>query len=808
MTRSYHPVYDSVLGRMGNSPPPTENTFQDDPSFLSQLDPSRLNEANTEAALQNLFGEAVASASNQNDHGDDLNMGNENDHTPTLASHQDIQAQDQNVHHDHGQTETQASTIESLPIPTPPPANVNQNHKQLDPSLIDPDLVDTENENENGNSPKIASSTGTKRKATSRANMLARGAACEFCKKRKLKCSAEVPTCTNCYKVGKECVYSQKKQRSRVRVLEDRLQELEKRLDQNNNSPSNINTGDRSDLPDNDMNSGVQGQQQQDQHAENGEDNISNSMYDNEFSALSSFDLGFGLTSTTSDKAEPDLMTLADAAAADTSVETDSWEGLPPDIVVAEILKAVMGSNNEKSVGEKIVSHLIQLYVAGPSIPNLHDAISPSTLLSRLANKTDKPVHPTLLFSLLPFLIPLSPSPTLQDPSITSRLITHARAQHAQAITNPDHRILDLVAASTLRAYQSYTQAKYFEGWTETSSATGMTYASGLSKLGHVGERFVVNREIHGRKERLEKEKKLRLVLTKGMVVPPPQDKAELGERIRLFWFAYMNDRGGSIGWGWPSSFNDDEITTPWPKDEYETDESMLDNRTITDFMNSTVPDDASKDSILASHCKAMTLFYHAKRLFDTSPSISTPDRTLRLLRLTKGYMATLPPMQHTTASEIAISQGPRNQVSISLYATLCILHAKEEIDSPPGAGKEYFDKSIVAAGKMLDIVDITQSNGDVELLGLDISSAVLFHLVGRLMTKYAERISLSPLEYENGNDGLISDLNSKKESFSKALFTLGKKQRFANVASQLLYNISLGSEFKSGEYERPDNMP
>ena len=82
-------------------------------------------------------------------------------------------------------------------------------------------------------SPSSSTPTSTdkpKRKATSRANMLTRGGACEFCKRRKLKCSAEVPACAMCAKMGKECVYSQVKQRSRVRVLEDRLAELERRM--------------------------------------------------------------------------------------------------------------------------------------------------------------------------------------------------------------------------------------------------------------------------------------------------------------------------------------------------------------------------------------------------------------------------------------------------------------------------------------------------------------------------------------------------------------------------------------------------
>ena len=92
-----------------------------------------------------------------------------------------------------------------------------------------------------------------KRKGSSRANMLTRGGACEFCKRRKLKCSAELPSCSACSRTGRECVYSQKRQKSRVKTLEDRLWELEKRLDPSQPEPaaasneaagsSGINTG-------------------------------------------------------------------------------------------------------------------------------------------------------------------------------------------------------------------------------------------------------------------------------------------------------------------------------------------------------------------------------------------------------------------------------------------------------------------------------------------------------------------------------------------------------------------------------------
>lgn len=231
----------------------------------------------------------------------------------------------------------------------------------------------------------------TKRKATSRANMLARGGACEFCKRRKLKCSAEVPTCGACLRAGRECVYSQKKQRSRVRVLEDRLVELEKRLEKGESSgpsassveqvsagaPSGPSTGNSGvaalatgassggswasplmtiDSPMNMLGS---------RDSAGGFTNIPSDMG----FTLSAFDLPLGLgtgtgTGTGTDKrAEPDLMTLADAAAADlrsaptpvATAERYEWEEMTPEQIAGEIVKAIEGV---KGIGEKIIVHL------------------------------------------------------------------------------------------------------------------------------------------------------------------------------------------------------------------------------------------------------------------------------------------------------------------------------------------------------------------------------------------------------------------------------------------------------------------
>jgi hypothetical protein len=82
---------------------------------------------------------------------------------------------------------------------------------------------------------------------------------------------------------------------------------------------------------------------------------------------LSAFDLPLGLgtgTGTGTDKrAEPDLMTLADAAAADlrsvpvpvSAAERYEWEEMTSEQIAGEIVKAIEGV---KGVGEKIIVHL------------------------------------------------------------------------------------------------------------------------------------------------------------------------------------------------------------------------------------------------------------------------------------------------------------------------------------------------------------------------------------------------------------------------------------------------------------------
>ncbi|WVQ99184.1 hypothetical protein IAU59_006316 [Kwoniella sp. CBS 9459] len=864
--RGYDPVYDNILGPMTNRP-----TDPSDPGYMGPFGHLRGNDgvgggegdgvgddeddgrgggvgdADTVSALKTLFGESAAPTDhNTDDHLHD----HEHDHhhhrrrahheahfedhqrrqsAPTLAPHNALTGVN-----DSPDDHEQAPDVHELSMALDPGLAQASSGTEIKHDDVSQRDTGASSENVTPDTDRDSSTSApVKRKATSRANMLARGGACEFCKRRKLKCSAEVPTCANCFKIGKECVYSQKKQRSRVRVLEDRLQELEKRLDHQNSVPASIANGNST------INAtptpGAQAIPLS-ASASATPDHASVSTAPHEHLAtpvttnlpipvssgftLATFNLGTESSghiqtpgSGHSLDAEPDLMTLADAAAADTTVghgtgKPYAWEGMPAANVVKEIETAVAGG---KGVGEKIVSHLLQLYLGPTTNPEMNWAISPSGLLARLSNKAIRPIHPVLLLSILPLLCPLSPSPTLSNHVVAASLLPLARSVHTQAIASADSRLFDMIAATSLRAYWLVKQARLFEAWSENASMTGLVHAAGLAKLGHVGERFVRGIEIPGRGERLAREKVLRQVFKKGVLVPAPESSAELGERINLFWFAYLNERGFAFGWNIPSSLNDEEITTPWPKEKYDSAESLLDNRTIHNFLYTYPVDPATHDSVMCAQAKAMTLLYHAKRLFDLPHGGATPERTARLRRVTEGYMATLPPLSLDRFGESTIAFGVRVQVWMTLHAALCILHAKEDVDSPhyDGSGRrgrEHFDLFLASAGRILETVELAQASGDVDLEGLQIIGPMVLSHCGLLIAKQARRISLSSSP-QVGDEVRLLDLQSKREGFSKALGILGSRIRFAFVGKQLLENTGYGAEYKFGEYERADNV-
>lgn len=453
-----------------------------------------------------------------------------------------------------------------------PVTDTDEDGLQLDPTLASE--IEAQHQHQHHGQPlevgsaesPVESGTGApaKRKATSRADMLARGGACDFCKRRKLKCSAELPSCAACRRSGRDCVYSQKKQRSKVKLLEDRLVELERRLGQQPHNPTGV-------PPAPDLIESAAHHQEHQQHSDGAEDGGAAAAFadsvDTTILETPSYHYGVPHINSTfhlpdyevenmvqeaevalPKDHEPDLMTLADAAAGRDS----AWEGMTPETIAKEIVHAVDGG---KGVGEKIISHL-SVSASTPRLPDrsliedrimvyrnagyiffLSDLIPAEALTARLVGRTKPRPHPSLLLSVISWLLPYSSSPSLSAPDrfaqIYALLQPHARSQSMEAMVNPDGRLLDVIIADAARAMNCYRQARFLEGWGEGARAAALVWAAGLGKLGGVGARFV-DSAIEGREEVIKKEKRLRSLVHKGQVIEPPKDATELGYQINV----------------------------------------------------------------------------------------------------------------------------------------------------------------------------------------------------------------------------------------------------------------------------------
>ena len=179
----------------------------------------------------------------------------------------------------------------------------------------------------------------------------------------------------------------------------------------------------------------------------------------------------------------------------------------------------------------------LSLYNKATDRPYLHLCLSPSALLRRLA--TSSPPHPSLLLSILPLLLHLSPSTTLSNPEtityIAKRLETPARLHGLRAYAGCDPRILDVITGDMLRTNECYTNARLVEGWTEHATAVSLVWMTGLGKLGGIDQVLGGNtRTSDEEKEQSRNDGMMQELRNRGVLCRAPTTVEEAGDQISL----------------------------------------------------------------------------------------------------------------------------------------------------------------------------------------------------------------------------------------------------------------------------------
>lgn len=142
----------------------------------------------------------------------------------------------------------------------------------------------------------------------------------------------------------------------------------------------------------------------------------------------------------------------------------------------------------------------------------------------------------------------LSPDSQTLARKFGSQFLNLAQRDFLTSLKNPD-RIVDAIQAAVLITQVYYTQGKVMEGWLLITQAMRLAVSAGLHtlRLEYLDEQVMIDQQHeHGdvhvgdvpqyMTRTIKKPMVYNNVIPKAMILAPPEDTAELGERVHLLW--------------------------------------------------------------------------------------------------------------------------------------------------------------------------------------------------------------------------------------------------------------------------------
>jgi hypothetical protein len=139
-----------------------------------------------------------------------------------------------------------------------------------------------------------------------------------------------------------------------------------------------------------------------------------------------------------------------------------------------------------------------------------------------------------------------------------SKLEEHFVARTLEEITKAldgSDRLVDVVQASCLLAIYFYATCRTLEGYTHSFSAAKLATGLGLHQITPTNLKFDSGVQL----------------TNSPLPLPPPEDQAEMSDRINAFWQVFMVDRCWSVANGLPlampdADYSKAQLRTPFPK--------------------------------------------------------------------------------------------------------------------------------------------------------------------------------------------------------------------------------------------------
>ncbi|KAK4048864.1 hypothetical protein OIO90_005672 [Microbotryomycetes sp. JL221] len=120
---------------------------------------------------------------------------------------------------------------------------------------------------------------------------------------------------------------------------------------------------------------------------------------------------------------------------------------------------------------------------------------------------------------------------------------------HVEEAIITGRRLMQVLQASILLSFYSYSRARFVEVWLSCGLSTRIATPLGLNHL----------------KGASEPTGGFLAAMRKPTLLPPTDDQEELNERATAFWLAFMADRFSSASTGWATSLDETDVSTVIP---------------------------------------------------------------------------------------------------------------------------------------------------------------------------------------------------------------------------------------------------
>ncbi|KIV88757.1 hypothetical protein, variant 3 [Exophiala mesophila] len=350
--------------------------------------------------------------------------------------------------------------------------------------------------------------------------------ACILCRKRKLRCDGNKPSCGTCSRLSHHCEYSEERKKSGpkrgyVKLLEARLRQVENLLETRD---------------------GVS-----DTAAPATTASSSTSVPAPHDSTMTDSSMPVNITAADFDPTYLDA--VPDFSANDFSINTGddfSWE--------------MIGLGLEEALpSQDVIDELNEIYFLKihPSMPMIHKARFLSSM--NLAPNLRPPA--CLRYAMWAHACSVSPKYTTSAEHFYQRARKYAEADEMRGRGESMVSLSHAQAWSLIGCYEF--KLMYFpRAWMSIGRATRLTQMMGLHRQDRVG-------------------------LDVKQTLPPPRDWTDREERRRTFWMAYCQDRYASVGTGWPMGFDERDILTNLPSSDEAFNKSQAEpTLQLSDLMN------------------------------------------------------------------------------------------------------------------------------------------------------------------------------------------------------------------------------